>query len=160
MLLVTICKKPHTKIPYRYRTVIRHLRASHRWNFTNLDASRQFESCLSFLEECMSQNLELYTISTHLPGNNMQKTPFKNSSWLSYNLKMFEYMSSRKNLQIDMTWGHWPCSRVIIKNLDINVAFLLGKSVLLNLNIPILPEAFLTFASKSCWPLLWNQAAI
>ncbi len=36
-----------------------------------------------------------------LRGNNMQKTPFKNSSWLSHNLKMFEYMSTRKNNQID-----------------------------------------------------------
>ena len=26
--------------------------------------------------------------------------------------------------------------------------------------IPILPEAFLTFASKSCWPLLWSPATI
>ena len=26
------------------------------------------------------------------------------------------------------------------------------------INIPILPEAFLTFASKSCWPLLLSQA--
>ncbi len=25
----------------------------------------------------------------------------------------------------------------------------------LNINIPILPMAYLTFASKSCWPLLW-----
>ncbi len=29
-----------------------------------------------------------------------------------------------------------------------------------NENIPILPEAYLTFASKSCWPLLWGQATI
>ncbi len=30
---------------------------------------------------------------------------------------------------VDMTWGHWPWSRVTIKNLEIKVAFLLGKSV-------------------------------
>ena len=31
---------------------------------------------------------------------------------------------------VDMTRGHWPWSRVIIKNLKIKVAFLLGKRVL------------------------------
>ncbi len=30
---------------------------------------------------------------------------------------------------VDMSWGHWPWSRVTIKNLEIKVAFLLGKSV-------------------------------
>ena len=30
---------------------------------------------------------------------------------------------------VDMTWGHWPWSRVTIKNPEIKVAFLLGKSV-------------------------------
>ncbi len=101
MLLRTICQKPHSKIPHRSRTVIRYLSASRRVNFTKLDASRQFKSCLSFLEECMLENVELCNISTNPPGNNMQKTPFKNSSWLSYNFKMFEYISSWKNLQID-----------------------------------------------------------
>ena len=83
MLLITICRKPHLKIPHRSRTVIKHLSASHHWNFTRLDASRQFESCLSFLEECMSENLGLHNISTNPLGNNMQKTPLKISSWLS-----------------------------------------------------------------------------
>ena len=78
MLLTTICQKPHSKIPHRSHTVIRHLSASHPWNFTKMDASRQFESCLSFLEECMAENLEQYNISTYPPGNNMQKTPLKN----------------------------------------------------------------------------------
>ena len=96
-----MCQKPHSKIPHRSNTVIRHLSASHPRNFTKLDASRQIESCLSVLEESMSENLGLYNIPTNSPGNNMQKTPFKNSSWLSQNLKMFEYMSSRKNLPID-----------------------------------------------------------
>ena len=40
------------------------------------DASSQFESWLSFLKECMSENLGLYNMSTNPPGNNMQKTPF------------------------------------------------------------------------------------
>ena len=43
----------------------------------------------------------LYNLTTNPPYNNMQKTSFKNSSWLSHNLKMFEYMSYRKNHQID-----------------------------------------------------------
>ena len=43
-----------------------------------------------FWEECMLEKLEFYNISTNSPGNNMQKTPFKNSSWLSHNLKIFE----------------------------------------------------------------------
>ena len=30
---------------------------------------------------------------------------------------------------MDMTWGHWPWSRVTIKILEIKVTFLLGKSV-------------------------------
>ena len=32
-----------------------------------------------FWEECMSENLELYSIFTNSPGNNKQKTPFKKS---------------------------------------------------------------------------------
>ncbi len=31
---------------------------------------------------------------------------------------------------------------------------------MVNKNIPILPEAFMTFASKSYWPLLLSQATI
>ena len=50
---------------------------------------------------CTTFFLVLYNISTNSPGNNMQKTTFKSSSWLSHDLKLFEYMSSRKNLQID-----------------------------------------------------------
>ncbi len=100
-LLVTICQKPHSKIPHRSRTVRGHLSTSHSCNFTKLDASSEIERCLSFWEECMSENLGLHNITTNSPGNNMQKTPFKNSSWLSHNFKMFEYMSSRKNHQID-----------------------------------------------------------
>ncbi len=30
---------------------------------------------------------------------------------------------------MDMTWGHWPWSMVTMKNKEIKVAFLLGKSV-------------------------------
>ncbi len=101
MLPVTICQKPHSKIPHHSRTVRGHLSTSHCWNFTKLVASSKLERCLSFWEECMSENLGLHNITTNAPGNNMQKTPFKNSAWLSHNLKMFEYMSSRKNHQID-----------------------------------------------------------
>ncbi len=90
MLLVPICQRPHSKIPHHSRTVIRHLSTSHCQNFTKLDASSKFESCLSFWEECMSENLGLYNIFMNSPGNNMQKTHFKNSSSLSHNLKMFE----------------------------------------------------------------------
>ncbi len=62
ILLITIGQKPHSQIPHRSRTVIKHLSTSHRWNFTKLDASRQFGSCLSFLEEFMSENLHLHNI--------------------------------------------------------------------------------------------------
>ncbi len=49
LLLATICQKPHSKIPHHSCTVMRHLSTSHCWNFTKLDASSKFESCLSFL---------------------------------------------------------------------------------------------------------------
>ena len=102
MLLVPICPKPHSKIPHRSCTVIRHLSTSQRWNFTKLDASSKFESCFSFWEECMLENLGLNNIFGNSPDNNMEKTPFKNSSSVSCNVKMFEWMSSRwKNHQID-----------------------------------------------------------
>ncbi len=48
MLLITICQNSHSKIPHRSCTVIRYLSAHRRKNFTKLNASRQFESCLSF----------------------------------------------------------------------------------------------------------------
>ena len=101
LLLVTICQKPHSQIPYHSRTVRGDLSTSHSCNFTKLDASSKTERCLSFWEECMSENLRSHKITTNSPDNNMQKTPFENSSWLSHNFKMFEYMSSRKNHQID-----------------------------------------------------------
>ena len=44
VLLITICQNPHCKIRHRSRTVIKHLSASHGWNFTKLDASKQFPS--------------------------------------------------------------------------------------------------------------------
>ncbi len=57
MLPVTICQKPHSKIPHHSRTVRGHLSTSHCWNFTKLVASSKLERCLSFWEECMSENL-------------------------------------------------------------------------------------------------------
>ncbi len=72
MFLVPICQKPNSKISHHSCTVARHLSTRHRWNFTKLDASYKFESCLSFYEECMSENLHKFSWQ-----NNMQKTPLK-----------------------------------------------------------------------------------
>ncbi len=57
ILLIPICKKPHSKIPHRSHTVIRHQSASHCSNFTKLNASSKFKSCLSFWEECMKSGV-------------------------------------------------------------------------------------------------------
>ncbi len=62
MLLVTIWQKPHSKT-HRSHTVIRHLSTSHHSNFTKLDSSSKFVSCLAFWEKCISVNLGLYKIS-------------------------------------------------------------------------------------------------
>ncbi len=56
MLLVTICQRPHFKIPHDSRTVIRCLSTSHHRKITKLDSSSKFGSCISFWEECISVN--------------------------------------------------------------------------------------------------------
>ena len=45
---------------------------------------------------------------------------------------------------VEMTWGHWPWSRVTIKDLEIKVAFLLGKSVKV-------PRKDIKMLKKSSW---------
>ena len=57
LLLVTICQKPYSKFPHRSCTVRGHVSTSHSCNFTKLDASSEIERCLSFWEECMSENV-------------------------------------------------------------------------------------------------------
>ncbi len=54
-----LSKKPNSKIPHHSRTVRGHLRTSHSFNFTKLDGPSKIERCISFGEECMSENLGL-----------------------------------------------------------------------------------------------------
>ena len=75
MLLVPILQKHHSKIPHSSHTVIRHLSSSHRCNFTKLDASSKFESCLSFGEECMLEKKKLRILLATIFKRPHSKTP-------------------------------------------------------------------------------------
>ena len=62
MFFVPICQKPHPEISHNYHTLIRCLSTSHRRKITKLYSSSKFESCRSFLDECVSGILGSYII--------------------------------------------------------------------------------------------------
>ncbi len=90
MLLVAICQRPHSQIPHGSCTLKICLSTSRHRKITKLGSSSKFGSCISFWEECISVNHGSYNISPVHLVTTCKKAPFKNSSWLSHNLKMFE----------------------------------------------------------------------
>ena len=94
MLLGRACKKTHRKMFNGFQSMLENLSSSHFINITKLNSYSKLGSCISFEEKCISVNIFFIHNLGKVPRNNLQKTPFQNTSRFSHDPKIRKYMSS------------------------------------------------------------------